>query len=337
MSSIFLFSVEAVAPILLLLLLGYALARVGFLSPGFLKNGNALVFRVLLPMTLFHNVYEVQGLASIQWRLVLFSLAVIVVLMGLGFVLAGAFQVERAARGPFIQCVFRSNFAIIGLPLAESLGGASGAAMAAVLSAFTIPLFNLLAVVVLTLYAGKKGETGPAAMVKDIVTNPLILATAAGLACVAVRGLLPVNAAGAPVFTIQNQLPFVYKAITWLHQSSSPLALIIMGGMLDFAKVRGKWKNILLGSVCRLIVAPVAGIAAAVACSRWGLITCGPAEYGALLALFGAPVAVSSAIMVSSIGGDDELARQYLVWTAAGSMLTLFLFTALLRGWGMLS
>ncbi len=336
MLQVLLFSVNAVVPILLLLTVGYVLGRRGFLSPAFLKNGNALVFKLLLPMTIFHNIYEVSDLASIHWPLVIFSLLVILLLFGVGFAASGLWVRPVNAKGVFIQCVFRSNFAIIGLPLAEALGGASAAANAAVLSAFTIPLFNVLAVVVLSLYANGQASFSAKRVARDVATNPLILAAAAGLLCLAVRSLLPVTAAGAPVFTLQNQLPFVYKAVTWLHQSSGPLALIVMGGMLDFGKAANKQKNIALGTAFRLVAAPAVGLLLAWLCTRQGWIDCGPGEFGALIALFGSPVAVSSAIMASSMGGDDELARQYVVWTTVGSMVSLFVITALLRGWGIL-
>lgn len=323
-------------PILLLLLLGYILARKQFLSKDFLHLGNQLVFKFLLPMTIFHNVYEVDSIRSINWPLVLFSLSVVLILFGLGLLCSKWFVSSPDAKGVFVQCTFRSNFAIIGLPLAESLGGASGAAMAAVLSGFTIPLFNVLAVIILTWYAGGEQGHSPKKMILDIIKNPLIIGAAAGLVCLLIRSLLPTDANGLPVFTLAGDLPFLYKAITWLHECSGPLALIVMGGLLDFSSVRGKLNNILLGTGFRLLLAPAIGLTAAYLCHQLGWINCGPGEYGALIALFGSPVAVSSAIMAASIGGDDELARQYVVWTAVGSMVSLFLITALLRGIGLI-
>lgn len=336
MFQVLLFAVDAVVPILLLVVLGYLLAQKGFLSKEFLKKGNALVFKVLLPMTIFHNIYGVEGISSIPWPLVWFSLGIILLVCGLGWLAARLCIPEKPARGVFIQCTFRSNFAIIGLPLAEALGGTAGAAMSAVLSAFTIPLFNVLAVIVLTLYSDKNANHSPKKILLDIVKNPLILAALTGLLFLLIRSLLPVGTEGLPVVSLQKDLPFLYKAITWLHQSSSPLALIVLGGMLDFSQVKGKLKNILLGTCFRLVLAPAIGLSAAFLLDRLGWITCGPGGYGAFIALFGSPVAVSSAIMASSMGGDDELARQYVVWTSVGSMVSLFALTALLRGVGVL-
>ncbi len=336
MFRVLMFAVNAVVPILLLLALGYFLARIGFLSDKFLNNGNSLVFKLLLPMTIFHNVYKVNGIDNFNWALVVFCLAVILFLFFIGIVFARFFVKDPLAKGPFIQCVFRSNFAIIGLPLAEALGGTQGAAMAAILSAFTIPLFNVLAVIVLTVYSGSEKKHSVGKIIRDIITNPLIIAAVGGLLCLLIRSLLPTDASGVPVFTIQNQLPFVFKAIAWLHQSSGPLALIIMGGLLDFSQVRSKLNYILWGSVFRIVIAPIIGLTAAIACCNLGVLTCGPGEYGALIALFGSPVAVSSAIMATSMGNNGELARQYVVWTSVGSMASLLLISVSLRLMGLL-
>ena len=330
------FSFNAVFPILLMLVLGYFLSQAGFLSSQFLKTANSLVFRVLLPVTIFHNIYTVEAITYFNWPLIFFSMVMVLLLLGLGWFYALFFVRPFEAKGVFIQSTFRSNFAIMGLPLAEALGGASGAAMAAVLSAFTIPLFNVLAVIVLTVYSDGNHKHSCKKIVKDILSNPLIIAAAAALLCLLVRSVLPVDSAGVPVFSIQNNLPFLFKAVTWLHQTSGPLALIVMGGLLNFSAIKGKFANIVSGTVFRLILAPLVGLSVAFLCVSLNWVTCGAGEYGALIALFGSPIAVSSAIMVSSIGGDDELARQYVVWTTVFSMVTIFLFTMILRSFGLI-
>lgn len=330
------FAVEAVVPLLLLLALGYIVTRKGLLTKDFLKIGNSLVFNILLPMTIFHNIYEVEGLSSINWRLVIFTTVTVLFICGLGFVCARFFVKERNARGVFVQCAFRSNFAIIGLPLAQSLGGAQGAAAAAILSAFAIPVFNGLAVVLLTSYAGGDKGHSPKKIALDIVKNPLIIAAAISMLCLLIRGYIPTDVSGELVFSLKNDLKFIYKAVEWLHLSSGPLALIVMGGLLDFSATRGKMKNIILGTVFRLCISPAIGLTLAYFCTQAGIISCTAGEYGALIALFGSPVAVSSAIMVSNIGGDDELARQYVVWTSVGSMISLFIITAFMRGVGII-
>ena len=84
--SVFLFAFNAVIPLLLLLFLGYGLKRASFFNTEFLNLGNKLVFKLLLPMTIFHNIYEVEGLGSFNWSLVLFACVVVLLLCGLGLV-----------------------------------------------------------------------------------------------------------------------------------------------------------------------------------------------------------------------------------------------------------
>ena len=336
MFSVLLFAVNAVVPILLLLALGYALTKKGMLSHEFLNRGNTLVFKLLLPMTIFHNIYEVESIAFINWSLVLFCLVTVLLICAIGFVCSLFLVKERDAKGVFIQCTFRSNFAIIGLPLAQSLGGAPAAAVAAILSAFIVPLFNVLAVILLTVYAGEsKGHSGKK-IVSDIVKNPLIIAACVGLLALVIRNFIPLDDAGNLVFTLKNDMSFLYKAVEWLHLASSPLALIVMGGLLDFSAIRGKLTNIVSGTLFRLVASPVIGLSLALILEQLNVMNITAGEYGSLIALFGSPVAVSSAIMVSNIGGDDELARQYVVWTSVGSMITLFLITAVMRGTGII-
>lgn len=153
-------TVNAVAPIILLILLGYLLKRCGFLTAGFVKTGNKLVFRVCLPCMLFINIYDsLKSFSDIRWDVVLYSVAVISVLFVFGLVTAVLATKQEKRRGVIAQCVFRSNFAIIGFSLAERLNGDT--AVVGIVSAFSIALFNILAVVALTVFI-KKPENAAA-------------------------------------------------------------------------------------------------------------------------------------------------------------------------------
>ena len=80
--------------------------------------------------------------------------AVIVLLFLLGWVVAVTTTKVPQRRGVIAQCVFRSNFAIIGLPLAQALGGEAAMGTAAIVSAFSIPIFNVFAVIALSVFLG---------------------------------------------------------------------------------------------------------------------------------------------------------------------------------------
>ena len=143
----FIFSLNAVAPIILTVLLGYFLKRIGLFTSDFAKKANKLVFRIFLPAMLFLNVYGIESILDINLGYVLYAVIFISIVILLSFILIPIVIKENERRAPIIQAVFRSNYALIGIPLAESLFGAEGVMVAAIMSAFAIPLFNVFGVV----------------------------------------------------------------------------------------------------------------------------------------------------------------------------------------------
>lgn len=335
-----LFAFNAILPIILLILLGYFLKEKQFLDEVWFKKGNKLVFRICLPCLLFSNVYNIQSFSSINWSVVLYSEIAIISIFFLGLLLVKLTVPNPRQKGVVLQCIFRSNFAIIGLTLAESLGGAEGVGIAAVLSAFSIPTFNILAVISLTIFL-KDGDSGQKTSLGDIllkiVKNPLIIGVVCGLVCLGIRSILPTAADDSPVFSLSKSLPFLYTSISNLAKISSPLALIILGGLFDFSAVKGMLKEIIIGTVGRVVFVPLTVIGLAVILSRCtNIVSFDSTVYPALIALFGSPVATSSAIMAQEMDNDGVLAGQLVVWTSIGSIFTIFLTVLILRNLGLL-
>ena len=140
MISIFVTALNAVTPVVLLILLGYLLKQSGFFSKDFVKTGNKLVFNVCLPCMLFINVYDIAGFSSINWNIVIYCVAMLLIVFVLGFFTAVSVTKVPERRGVIWQCTFRSNFAIIGLSLAGALGGEEAVAVAAIGNGFYIGL-----------------------------------------------------------------------------------------------------------------------------------------------------------------------------------------------------
>lgn len=334
----FIFAANAVLPIISLIILGYYLRRIHFFDGEFLKIANKLVFRVALPTLLFYNVYNIKDLKSMQGDIILFVVLMILILFGLGLLIAYLLIPQPKQKGVILQCVFRSNFAIIGIPLAESIGGEEGVAVAAVLSAFSIPLFNILAVVALSLFGADEKQVSMQQVLKGIYKNPLVRGVFCGFVCLVIRLYIPLQSeTGVPVFSLQYNLPFLYKACKSLSQVASPLALIVLGGQFQFSAIKSLVKPIIIGTSWRLVFAPLLALTLAVVFSNnLPLMNLTAKDYPALIALFGSPVAVSSAIMAGEMGADEELAGQLVVWTSLFSMLTLFVIVSVFKATGML-
>lgn len=337
-STILITAVNALFPLILTILLGYFLKCRGFLSKEFLKVGNKLVFNVCLPAMLFVNVYDIDGFAAINWDIVAYACAAFGLVCAVGLAIAVLSSPVPERRGVIWQCAFRSNFGIIGLTLASALGGSEAVAVAAIVSSFTVPLFNVMAVVALSVFtSGGKGKTSVKSILLNIVKNPLIIGVALGLFCLALRELQ--NAVfGRVVYSISRDTTFLYKTLSNLKAIASPFALIVLGGQFEFSAVKGLLKEIISGTIARTVIAPLIGIGCAVlltANTNW--IACGVNEYPALIAMFGSPVAVSSAVMAGNMGSDEQLATQLVVWTSIFSIFTIFAQVCILMGAGLLA
>ena len=336
LSTILLTAVNAIVPIVLMIALGYFLRQKGMLGEGFLKNGNKLVFKLCLPSMLFVNVYNVPSLADIHWDVVLYGSVALCVIFLLGIGIAVITTPESKRRGVVLQCSFRSNFAIIGLPLAAALGGAEAEAVAAVMSSVTVPLINILAVISLSLFVQEGGKVSVKHILLDIVKNPLIQGVALGMLCMVLRWVQTVIWGGV-VFALNRQTKFLYTVLTWLKNITTPLALLVLGGQFVFSAVRELKKEILISTLSRLLLAPAIGITGAYFMNLLGWVSCGTAEYPALVALFASPVAVSSAIMATEMKNDEQLATQLVVWTTLFSSVTIFLIVCILMALGLIA
>jgi hypothetical protein len=334
MRDTFFYTVRAILPILLLILLGSVLRRTGPWSQDFYKQLNQLCFRVFLPVQLFCNVYAIDDLSSMNWRVIAYLSGGVLVCAAVGILAARLFVRDPLQKGVVVQAAFRSNQAILGLPLANSLGGAAAMGFAALTTSVTVPLFNILAVVVLVLYSSEQAQRPtPRSVLRQVLHNPLIIGTMLGVFAVVFRQFLPL-ADGQPIFTIRNQLPSVFDALTRMSGVASPVMLVVLGTRLDLKSVGSLLPQLSLGVVLRLIVSPLLVIGTA-------LLFRGPLgltviEFPSVLTIAATPVAVSSAVMVQELGGDDQLAGQIVVWTTILSVATIFCIVYLLRFFGFL-
>jgi len=326
----FVFAINAVLPLLLLVVLGYFLKRIKLFSDDFLAKGNKFCFYVALPVLLFKNIYD-SSFIHIDWKLILFVVVTIFCVFFVGLILITLFCKDRSKKGVVLQAIFRSNFAYIGIPLASSLFAAGSLeaqetlAYVSLISVFAIPLFNILAVVSLTLFQNDKKVNLKKTFLR-IVKNPLIIGTVIGILFIVIRTWIPSTS-----FFVRDELTFLYKTITSIAHIASPLALIVLGGQFEFKAVKDLWKYILPTSVFRIVIVPLVILTIAVSLAIFD----GP-KIAALIALFASPVAVASAIMAKEMNNDHILAGQIVVWTTMASGITIFLFIFVFKSLGYL-
>lgn len=331
MIDILLFTLNTIMPVILLMALGYILRRIDFFTAEFLKISNKTVFFVLLPLLLFKNIADINDISQIRMDVIAYVVVIIAILFIIGFFMALTVKAPKQ-KGVIHQCTFRSNFALIGVPLAELMGGDNGVLMAAVISLFSIPIFNVLAVIVLSVYKDDKIQLSPKKILTDIARNPLILGVLLGLVTAFIKFLMNKNGISNP----SEKVSFVYTVISYLARAATPVSLLILGGQFDLKRMSGYKKQLIIGLSGRNLIAPLLGVGCATFFTLTGHLDFGPDVFAALIALFGTPVAVASAIMAEAMDNDGQLASQFVVWTTILSLVTLFIIIFTVRALGLL-
>ena len=158
--------------------------RKGIIQESFVTAGTKIGFQAALPALLFQQVAQADLTTVFNPWLIVFAICAILATVLLLCLLIPLFVKGNPQRGAMIQGIYRGNFAILGVPLAINMFGEAGAAPTSLLLPFTIPLYNLLAVIILTLFEPREGPRNRVdgkKILKGIVTNPLIIGILLGL------------------------------------------------------------------------------------------------------------------------------------------------------------
>ncbi len=304
---------NVVLPLMLCIMLGYFLRRIGMIGETLRTGMNSLCFKVFLPFYLFNSVYATDVTASFNGKLMIFCCAAMIAWFALLMFIIPRIEQENPRRGVLIQAMFRSNFALFGLPMAESLCGAEKMGPTTLLIGICVPLVNVLAVITLESFRG--GKPSVKKMLLGIAKNPLIIASLLGLA-----------------FNLLNiPLPSaVHKTITDLGKVATPLSLVALGASFTFASAAAFRNQLTLGVAGKLVICPLimVSLGAALGLRAEMLVP--------VLIYFGAPTAVSSFPMAQQMDGDGELAASLVVFTSALSILTIFLWVFTLKTIGLI-
>ena len=320
------FTCDAVLPLVLLVLVGYLLKLLGLFPLETAKQLNKLVFKFFLPIMLFVNVYEIESLSGAHFSLMGYGIVLTLIVFFAVLPLSGLITADRTRRSAVVQASFRSNYALIGMPLAKEIFGTQGVIAAAMLSLAVIPLYNVLAVSTFAIFSPAPPKEGNVRKtLVNIAKNPIIIGVLAGFAALGVRALFHEAGVSARLCDITP----LYKALVALGDLATPVALVALGARFEFSAVASFRRELVFSTAVRCLVVPAAGLAVA-----YFLRAFDGAQFAALLAMLATPVAVSSVPMAQESGADSDLAGQIVVWTTVISALTIFAFTYILKTLG---
>ena len=196
--------------------------------------------------------------------------------------------------------------------------------MATVLSAFIVPLFNMLAVLGLCIFSPDKKPSVKRVLV-GIVKNPLIQSIAVGFVALGIRAIFARLGISFRLTDIQP----VYKTLNNLSSVATPLALLVLGAQFELSAIPELKKYIAFGVAVRNFIVPLLGIGAAY------LFGCFEgAHFATFVAVFCTPVAVSSVPMAQEMDADVSLAGQLVIWSTVFSAISIFLASYFLKAIG---
>jgi len=275
---------DALLQVGLLIALGFALRRSGFLEAGFWRSFERMVYFVLLPTLVFQVLAGASVSSSVALRLGA-SVAIAIVLLA---ALLLAARKRLRLTGPAFTSVFQGSIrfnSYVALATIPAVFGKGGLELLALLIAVVVPLVNVLSVLMLALFAGGPAPT-PWRVVRSIAGNPLIIASVLGIVANLALAGLPAILDGA---------------LSVLSQAALPSGLMAVGAALVPGEFRSHARGLSVSLVARFALLPVVSYLV-------GRLLQLPGEALGVLVLFQAqPTATSAYLLARQLGGDAKL------------------------------
>ena len=281
----------------------------------FVDRVNQFVFKVALPVLLFEDLSNSDFLKVWDTRFVLFCFVstlggiLLAVLLSMGLK-------DRRLRGEFIQASYRSSAALLGIAFIKNIYGDAG--MAPLMIIGSVPLYNVMAVVILAF-------TSPGGAVLDrrmlgrtvvgILKNPIILGILSGMAW-SLMGL--------------KQPQIMEKTVSSLAGVATPLGLMAMGASFDLRQASQGVRAALGASAIKLVLLSAIFLPAAV------YMGFRQQQLVAILVMLGSATTVSCFVMARNMGHEGVLSYSAVAITTCGSAFTLTLWLDLIRTLGLI-
>lgn len=308
----FLFAANGVVPIFLVMAIGSFLKYKNVLKEEFYNGASRFVFLIATPALLFMDTASVDFKQTFSPKFLAFEIITLLLFIVALWIIVPIFEKDRVKTGAIIHCSYRSNFAILGLPLLKNVLDSVGVAKAEIVLAFGVPVFNVVAVVCLAYWSQSKGDYKK--VVKNICTNPLIIGALSGLLF---------SVFGIPIPQM------IGKTITYMGNTALGLGLIVLGASFDFKKFIGSIKTTIVATLLKTVVSPAIALTGAYLMGFRG------AELVITLVFFGSSTAVNSFVMAKEMGSDSDLTSGIVVCTTGFSIITLFIGLYLLKSLGL--
>lgn len=308
------FSLNATIPIFLMMLLGMLFRKLGWMDEVFAAKMNKFVFLVPLPVLLFKQLATVDFSEVWDIKFILFCFVVTAISITISTLISLLWK-DRSIKGEFIQATYRSSAALLGIAFIQNIYGTAG--MAPLMIIGSVPLYNIMAVVVLSLFKPGNNSFDKALVkktLKGIATNPIIIGIVAGFVWSALKLPMPL---------------ILHKTVSSIGATATPMGLMSMGATFEMKKATSKMKPTLVAVFMKLIgfCAIFLPVAAMLGFRNEQLI--------AILVMLGSATTVSCFVMARNMGHEGTLSSGVIMMTTLLSAFTLTMWLDVLRSFGL--
>ena len=295
-------SAIAIAPLFVFMMLGYYFKKKNYLSPSSTKQINILVFRYFLSIMCAETIYKANLKEDVELLPLLVVAIGIICIFLISWLIIPRFVKDKTQIPVMIQGIYKSNYAILGIPIAQSICGADNIGIVSVIAVILVPLNNCISAFIFEKYTGN--ATSVPKLLLNIIKNPLVVGSLIGL-------ILNLTGVRIPSWIMTG-------IVAKLGALATPLSMIALGASFEFSQI-GKYKTMLTWAViAKLLIVPGIIIPVAILLGIRSVALVGVMIYAA------APNAVNSYSTAVAMGGDADLANEIVVLTSLLSMLTMF-------------
>ncbi len=308
------FSLNATIPIFLMMLLGMLFRKLGWMDEVFAAKMNKFVFLVPLPVLLFEQLATVDFSEVWDIKFILFCFVVTAISITISTVISLLWK-DRSIKGEFIQATYRSSAALLGIAFIQNIYGTAG--MAPLMIIGSVPLYNIMAVVVLSVFKPGNNSFDKALVkktLKGIATNPIIIGIVAGFVWSALKLPMP---------------SILHKTVSSIGATATPMGLMSMGATFELRKATSKMKPTIVAVFMKLVgfCAVFLPVAAVLGFRNEELI--------AILVMLGSATTVSCFVMARNMGHEGTLSSGVIMMTTLLSAFTLTMWLDVLRSFGL--
>lgn len=296
------FTANTVAPVFIIVAVGYFSKKIKIINENFVDVTSKFVFSVSLPAFIFMKIIDLDLSQALAVQQIAYIYSATILSFIIVWWISIPFIKDGRDKSSFIQGAFRGNFAIIGLAIISNLFGREALGEATIILAFLLPLYNVLAVIALTVPLRKEKKMNLKSTLIEILFNPLILAVIFAI----------------PFSYFNLKLPPLAEITgTFLSDIALPLALIGIGGSLNLENIKKASTLAFISSAIKLIAVPLVFTLGAYLLGYRGK------DLGIMFVLFGCPTAIVSFIMAESMGANSKLAGNIILISTLGSIITI--------------